>query len=108
MIPLATTTVTVASRGTGEPYETPAGGATVAAGIPAHLSSPSGLEQLQGGSQQVIDKRLLSERIDALTSDMTVTDDSTGLTYAVVWVDQRDGLGLAHTVAGLRRTGSPV
>lgn len=108
MIPLATTTVTVTSPGTGEPYETPSGGATVASGVPAHISSPSGLEQLQGGSQQIIDKRLLSEPIDELTSDMTVVDDSTGLAYAVVWVDQRDGLGLAHTVAGLRRTGRPV
>lgn len=108
MIPLATTTVTVTSPGAGEPYEAAAAGSTVAAGVPAHLSSPSGLEQLQGGSQQVIDKRLLSEPIDLLDSTMTVTDDGSGLAYEVVWVDQREGLGISHTVAGLRRVGRPV
>lgn len=108
MIPLSTTTVTVTSPGTGEPYETPSGGATVVSGVAAHLSNPSGLERLAGGSQQIIDKRLLSEPIATLDSTMTVVDDDTGISYGVVWVDQRKGLGLDHTVAGLIRVGRPV
>lgn len=107
-IPLATTTVTVTSPGTGEPYETPSAGSTVVAGVAAHLSNPSGLERLAGGSQQIIEKRLLSEPIASLDSTMTVVDDDTGIAYAVVWVDQRKGLGLDHTVAGLTRVGVPV
>lgn len=108
MLPLATTTITVRSAGSGEPYEAPSGAAVLATGVPAHLSSPSGLERLEGGGQQVIDKRLLADPTLTLDHTMTVVDDGTGATYTVVWVDNREGLGLDHVVAGLRRVGAPV
>lgn len=101
-LPLATTTITIESPGPSEPYE-PSTWLPFAAGIPAHIGDPSGSELLRGGSQERIDKRLGSEPIAGLTSDHRITDDVTGDRYEVVWVDQRVGLGLDHTVAGLRR-----
>jgi hypothetical protein len=104
VIPLATTTVRIESLG-GDPYETKTA-TTLASGVRAHLSSPSGIERLAGGSQEVLDKRLNCDPT-TFDKDDRVTDEGTGVVYEVAWVDQRKGLGLDHTVAGLRKvTGS--
>lgn len=108
MLPVATTTVTLKDRTvTDDPWDEAATESTAARSVPAHLSSPSGREIQRTGSQQVLDKVLTCEVVD-LTHVQQVIDDSTGQPYEVVWVDQRKGLGLDHTVAGLRRAGSPV
>lgn len=107
-VPLATTTITVSSRTVADdPYDSTPTPATVATGVAAHISSPSGRETVRGGSQEVIDKVLAADPV-ALTHTHRVTDDVTGDVYEVVWVDQRVGLGLDHTVAGLRRAGAAV
>lgn len=100
MIPLATTTVTVRRPAAGaDPYEagTPA---LVATGIRAHIGSPSGADVRVGGDQQVITDRLNADLCDIAHGD-TITDDRNQVTYAVVWVRRRIGLGLDHLVAGL-------
>lgn len=99
MIPLATTTVIVQRRtDTAEPYEaeTWADLATVA----GHLSNPTGTEQTRGGSQEVVDAVLLADTVDLRHTDRII--DTTG-TYEVLWVQPRQGLGLDHVKAGLRR-----
>jgi hypothetical protein len=105
MIPLATTTVTVTRSGStayDDGYDTLPAPTIVAAGVRAHLSAPSGREAVDGGSAQTVQWRLTCDPVDLHHAD-TVTDDSTGDVWDVVWAQTRTALGLAHTVAGLTR-----
>lgn len=127
MLPLVTTTITVLrKRATvaapagpvavldpyGEGYDTdtdatpgstPQGStwAPVARGVRAHLSAPSGLEQIVGGSQAAVTWKLACEDTDLRHVDR-VKDEADGTIYEVSWVAQRTGLGLSHVSAGLR------
>lgn len=104
MIPLSTTTVRidrVPLSPTRDSYDVPPAAATVATGVRAHLSAPSGREVLAGGSKEVIDRHLDCDVVDVLHGD-TVTDLTTGTVYTVVWVHKRLGLGLDRCEAGLR------
>lgn len=98
MIPLATTTITVRRPGAAEPYE-PASYSTVATGIAAHISGPAGIEI---GGQEDVQHRLTADTVDLGHLDRIT--DAEGQTYEVVWARPRVGLGLDHTVAGLRQT----
>lgn len=97
---LTTTTVTVKRPADGDPYET-ASEPTVASGVPAQISQPSGQEIDQGGEYERVDAVLLCLPNTDLTHTDLVTDDGTGNEYRVAWVRQRQGLGLDHTKAGL-------
>lgn len=97
---IATTTVTItAPAGDGDPYEAPASTATIAAGLPAHISAPSGSDARIGGAQETVDAVLLCDAL--LERAMIVADDTTGERYTVTWARRRTGLGLDHTKAGL-------
>jgi hypothetical protein len=104
MIGLATTTITV-RRVPGGPVDMdgplPAA-ETVASGVRAHLSTPTGAERIIGGSMETVDRLLGSDPCDLDHAD-TVTDEGTGLVYTVVFAELSRGLGLDHMVAGLRR-----
>lgn len=100
MIPLATTTVTILRPASGDPYET-ASASTVATGIGAHISAPSGAEIDRGGQLERIDAVLLVDAGTDLEHTDEVTDDATGDEYRVAWVRARRGLGLDHVKAGL-------
>lgn len=102
MIAPTTTTITVRRPGTAEPHEGNGTPTTVASGVPAHIGAPSGSERRDGASQESITDQLSAEPVALLHTDIVV-DDVTGATFEVVWVQQRIGLGLDHTVAGLRR-----
>jgi hypothetical protein len=103
MIPLATTTITVRRPVAGQdPYEAPVP-PPVMAGIPAHIGSPSGIDVRIGGDQQVVTDRLDCAIVDLRHGD-TVHDDGNDVTYSVVWVRRRYGLGLDHMEAGLVQT----
>lgn len=97
---LTTTTVTVKRPVDGDPYET-AAEPTVAAGVPAHISSPSGQEIDLGGEYERIDAVLLCAPGTDITHTDVVVDDGTDNEYRVAWVRARQGLGLDHTKAGL-------
>lgn len=101
MIPLATTTVTVAACAELEP----GAGITTserAAGVAAVISEPSGRERnAPGGGAEAVDAVLLCNTISGLRHTDRVTDDDTGLVYEVAWVADRRGLGLGHSKAGL-------
>lgn len=107
-VPLTTTTITITRPAVvGDPYDAAETTSTVASGVRAHISAPSGREAQRGGEQQTVDKILDADPVDLRHTDRVV-DDGTGQTYEVAWVDQREGLGLDHTVAGLRRAGAAV
>lgn len=102
MITLATTTVTHQAASEPEPGE----GRTftdTATGVPATIGSPSGADRLApGGGSEVIDAVLNCDPIDAGHRDR-ILDENTGEVWEVVWVQNRRGLGLDHTRAGLKR-----
>lgn len=97
-----TTTATIERPSTaGDPYEA-ATTAVVAAGVRAHVSAPSGSDRAVGGDMEVITATCyLPAGTDVAHYDR-ITDDGTSTTYDVVWVRQRQGLGLDHVVAGVR------
>lgn len=108
MLAPTTTTGSILRPASGDPYEevaTP----VVATGLAAHLSDPSGSEVDRGGQLERIDTVLLTQPdIDLRHTDLW-RDDPTGQLYRVSWVQQRRGLGLDHTKAGLARyTGGAV
>jgi len=107
MIPIATTTISVlrdtAVDDTTDPYDAADSGQpeTVASGVRAVISSPTGRERNIGGTQSQVEFSLSCDPIDLQHTDI-VHDDATNLDYQVVWVTRRSGLGLEHTRAGLK------
>jgi len=101
-LPLATTTVTIRRpEGGDDPYEADRG-SLVVRGRRAHIGSPHGSETIVGGSKEVVDAVLRLDPSPCLTHRDLVTDDGTGECWSVVWVRQRQGLGLDHQAVGLR------
>lgn len=104
MIGHATTTITVLrvpedlNR---DPYDPEPDPVEVAAGVRAHIGSPSGGERVSGGEQSRTDLRLTCDPTDLRHTDQ-VRDDTTGETFETVWVKQRTGLGLDHVTAFLQ------
>jgi len=100
-IPGATTTITVSAPDAAEPYE-PTTFSPVIVGVRAVIGRPSGREAVATGSAEVVDALLTCDPV-MLSHGQQVTDNGTGVVYAVEWVMARQGLGLDHTTAGLRR-----
>lgn len=104
-LPIATTTIAVLRRtvlATDDPYEVTAVPAAVAEGVRAVIGAPSGNELVAGGSQEDVTHRLDCDTTDLRNTDQ-VRDETTSETFDVVWARSRTGLGLDHTVAGLRQ-----
>ena len=95
-----TTTVTIHDIATGDPYESSA--TTTRTGIPAHVSAPGGADEVVGGDKEVVNAEAYLPAGTTLDRTSRLTDDATGVTYAVTWVRARRGLGLDHVHAGLR------
>lgn len=109
-IPLSTTTITVSRSdqdGTKDRRSTLTW-STLYAGVRAVIGSPSGVETVAAGSAETVGWRLDADPMPLMRHADRVTDDVTGDVYEVVWVRQRYGLGLAHTVAELRQTSDRV
>lgn len=103
-IPLATTTITIRRPSVDpdrDPYEEDPDPQTVAEGVRAHISSPSGRDQIVGGEQSIVTFSLTCDPTDLQHTD-TVIDDSSGEEFEVVWVKDRIGLGMDHVQASLR------
>lgn len=99
---VATTTATIVRPvGTGDPYEA-ATTTTVASGLRAHFSAPSGEDRAVGGDKELISATAYLPAGVAVQRLDRITDDNEGSTYAVVWSRARQGLGLDHVVVGLR------
>jgi hypothetical protein len=100
VIALSTTTITILRpRTDDDPYEAPPI-RPVANEIRATIGNPSGRDHVVGGHQSHIDAKLNCDPCDLRHYDR-VTDDLTGRTYDVKWVQNRIGLGLDHLEAGL-------
>lgn len=98
---LSTTTVTITgTTADADPYDTDTA-TTVATGVRAHLSSPTGDDLAVGGDKEVITAVCYLPAGTAVLPSHRITDAS-GLTHAVVWVRQRTGVGLDHVVCGIR------
>lgn len=101
MLPLATTTVTFKRPAAeGDPYED-AAMTTVAANVPAYISSPSGRETQAGGQREAVDAVLGCEVVADVDHYCIAIDDNTADRWNVSWVRRRSGLGLDHLEAGL-------
>lgn len=104
MIPISTTTIDVLRPDTSaDDYENDSGTTVVHSGVRAQISSPRGRGREIDGEIEVIDKKLECDPVDIKHFDI-VRDNVMGRLYSVVWIDQRNGLGLDHTTAGLKFT----
>lgn len=100
---VATTTVTVRRTATGDPYED-ASTSTPYSALAAHVSAPSGADVATGGDKEVVTATAYLPAGTTLQRSDRITDDATGITYAIVWSRARRGLGLDHVHVGLRAT----
>lgn len=104
-LPVATTTITVKrlpSDDTRDGYDDPPARATVAAGLRAHIGSPSAREQVTTGNRTVATCALTSDPFDFEPTDQVI-DETTGEQFELVWARTRPGL-LAHTEGRLVQT----
>jgi hypothetical protein len=111
-IPFSTTTITI-RRPSSEPPEgedyvdpldAPGTPTVVASAVRAHISSPSGTENQTGGTQTVDQYRLDCDIFAGeLRHTDEIVDDTTGLSFRVLWAMPRIGMGLDHIEAGLLR-----
>lgn len=106
-LPLSTTTIAVKRTAAGsdtDPYVVSdnTSDTTVATGIAAHISAPSGFERVAGSGQEAVEFRLACETA-AIGNNDRIIDLETNEIYEVIWAENRRGLGLDHTVAGLRK-----
>lgn len=94
---------------TRDPYDAQPAPTQVAAGVRAHISSPSGEEVTVGGSRELVRFELSCDPVDLHHLDQ-VEDEQTGEVYQVEWARARVGFsGLAHTQAALQQvSGVPV
>lgn len=108
-IPLATTTISVlrADIDGVDPYDPAPAASTIATGVRAVISSPSGSENIVGAEQETVTFRLDCDPTN-LTHHDQVVDETSGETFDVVWARQRSGLGLDYTQAGLRQVQGPT
>lgn len=102
MIPLPTTTISVQRLAApdADQFDT-AAWTTVGINVPAHLGSPGGTENRDGGARSGRTARLVCDTVELLARDR-VLDQTTGETWSVDWVTQR-GYLIQHTVAELTR-----
>lgn len=105
MIPLATTTVTVAREESGldvDPYDAaqPAP-TTITTGVRAVVGAPSANVALSGGDRVVYTSTLRADPCD-LQADDTVTDATTGLVWVVLWARRVTAVGQDMMTAQLR------
>jgi hypothetical protein len=107
-VPLANTTVTItrnvyAGTPTPDPLDSTPTVQTVASGARATIAPPkSAKETLIRGDHVVYESELVCDPTALQVADF-VLDNSTGLTWSVLWVTQVTSLGMNHTQAGLRR-----
>lgn len=105
MIPVATTTITWQQSdqdGTKDLRDAPTF-STLVSGVRAVIGSPGGSEDTTSGQREEVTFRLDCDPVAGARHDDRVVDEQTAQTYEVVWVKQRRGLGLDHTVADLRQ-----
>ncbi|MCK9496594.1 MAG: hypothetical protein M0R75_14020 [Dehalococcoidia bacterium] len=108
---MATTTIAVLrvpADPARDPLDPKPPAAVIACGVPAHISTSRGSEEVSsGGSQEVVYFRMSCAVTDLRSTDQ-VRDEVTGEVYEVTWARERRGLGLDHTQAGLKQVAGVV
>lgn len=105
-IPLNTSTITVTrieDASTTDPYDPAAdhpAPTTIASGVRAVISPPSGTAKLVGGDRVVYEAALRCDTTAILPGDVVV--DSGGLTWTVLFASQISALGMTFTSGKLR------
>lgn len=102
---LPTTTVSVRKHdttGAVEQFDSPVY-TTGPVGVRAHIGRQRGAEENVGRSLAVVEAELLADPIPGLSNGDQIVDANTAEVWEVLWVQDRHGLGLRHTKAGLRR-----
>lgn len=103
MIPLATTTVTIArsvNDGTLDLDDTPAPPSTIATSVRACVVSPTSRTSLSRGQRVVTSAGFRCDPTDIQLGDL-LTDNTTGTNYEVLWSLTRYELGLGYTYGDL-------
>ena len=105
MIPIHTTTIRVerSDQDGTKDVRTPLAWTTLTAGVRAVIGTPGGAETVAAGSAEDVTFRLDCDPVGTMRHDDRIVDETTDDIYSVVWVKQRYGLGLDHTVAELRQ-----
>lgn len=75
---------------------------TVADDVHAVIGKPNGKPESDGAQRSQLDNQLVCDVIPLLIDDIVI-DKRTKRVYVVQWVEQRTGLDLDHTLAGVRR-----
>lgn len=111
-IPVATTTITilrVPADPARDPYDPQPDPATVATGIRAHISTSTGRETVEGGSQSITSLRLACDPFAGELHHLDrIRDEQSGRDYEVVWEERRYQFGLDHYTAGIERVSGVV
>lgn len=106
MIPFATTSIKITrlvlAANTDLYDPDPPSPTTIAEGVRAVISTPSGSATFGAGMKVVYDARLTCDPCGLQTDD-TVTE-ADGTQWEVLWVRPQVGLGVDHLVAQLRMT----
>jgi len=102
MVVIGTTTVTITGQAADVDPDEAATVVTVASGVRAHLSSPTGIDVAVGGDKEVVDMVAYLPAGTTVEPSDRLVDDTTGITYSIVWTRARHGLGLAHVACGVR------
>lgn len=105
MIPISTTTVSVwrvPADDTRDGFDTPPARQRVAAGLRAHIGSPSQRSDIATGDKVVVDWRLDCDLFDFADDDQIV-DETTGQAFLLLSVVKRSGFGLGHCEGRVRQ-----
>lgn len=112
-VPFSNTLVTItrnvfAGSPTPDPLDSTPVVTVIASGVRATVNPPvTATEKLVHGDRVVYKSKLTCDPTAVLVADI-VADAITGITWAVTWVTQVKGLGMDHTLAGLRMVSGGV
>jgi hypothetical protein len=107
MLPLSTTTISVQRNVSEEagkdPYDSPLVWETVAQGLRAVVTPPSGTARLVGGTRVGYEAQLHTDPGCDLQPEDQVIDESSGLKWTLLWASPVNAVGLSFTEGRLRR-----
>jgi hypothetical protein len=104
MIPLASTTLTVyrlPEDSTRDGYDPQPARVQVGTGLRAHIGSPSGRATISDGDRVIVGYTLHTDGFDFQQDDQIV-DDTTGITYLLLWAKRTTVFGMDFCQGAVR------
>lgn len=112
-LPISTTTISILripwdDHEPRDPLDPRPAAEVIATGIPAHISTSTGIENINGSAQEVVTYRLNCDPTDVTFEDQ-ILDERTNDIYEVTWTRERvEFVGLEYIQGGLKKvTGLP-